>query len=341
MGQKAKATVIGCGSWGTALAHHLSVAGHQVVITGNEPEVLQAIREKKQNPKYFPGEALSPKIQVEDNLKQAISAAQLVVFAVPSFAMRSSAAQAKVFLASSAVAVSVAKGLEGGTLKIMSQVLREELGEEHPVAALSGPSFALEVLRGLPTAVTLAACSHEIAKKAGSFFHYSYFRIYTSTDLIGVELGGAIKNVIALAAGVVDGLAMGNNARAALITRGVAEMQRLIVALGGDARTVAGLSGLGDLLLTATSDLSRNRRVGLGLGQGEELSHIVSRIGQVAEAVQTASKALELAKQYQIRVPIIEQVDALLAGRVSAKDAVKALLSREPRAENEDFVLEV
>ncbi|HQH26455.1 MAG TPA: NAD(P)H-dependent glycerol-3-phosphate dehydrogenase [Oligoflexia bacterium] len=341
MAEKTKAAVIGCGSWGTALAHHLAVAGCDVVLSGNEPDVLKAVAEKHENAKYFPGEILHPELKTSDDQLVAARGAQLVVFAVPSFAMRSCASVIKRVLEKKACVVSVAKGLESASLKTMSQVLLEELPQGQPVAVLSGPSFALEVLRGLPTAVTVAAHTHDTARKAGKFFHYAYFRVYTSTDVVGVELGGAIKNVIAVAAGVVDGLGMGNNARAALITRGIVEMQRIILACGGDARTVAGLSGLGDLLLTATGDLSRNRRVGLGLGRGEKLSDIVSRLGQVAEAVETTGKALELARRHNIQAPIIEQIDAIIAGRATPGEAVKNLLSREQRAENEDFVLDL
>ena len=332
-----KVAVIGCGSWGTALAQHLSRSGYEVALTGNEPDVLAAIAEKQENTKYFPGHVLSAPVAVTTLQKTALNGAELVVLAVPSFAMRGVISEAKASLAAGTIVVSVAKGLEGGTLKTMSGVLSEELGEGWPVAVLSGPSFALEVLRGLPTAVTIASRSEETAKKAAVYFHHQYFRVYTSTDLVGVELGGAVKNIIALAAGVVDGLGMGNNARAALITRGVAEMQRLITALGGKPQTVAGLSGLGDLLLTATSDLSRNRRVGIRLGKGEKLPEIVASLGQVAEAVETASKALDLARQHGISVPIVEQVDAVLAGRVTAGDAVKSLLAREQRAEDRDL----
>jgi glycerol-3-phosphate dehydrogenase (NAD(P)+) len=341
MRETIRATVIGCGSWGTGLAHHLSIVGHDVVLTGNEPEVLRAVAETHENPKYFPGCKLSERIKTTENLAQALEGAKLTVFAVPSFAMRSLASAARGVLSDSAIVVSVAKGLEAKTLKTMSRVLEDELKKPSRIAVLSGPSFSLEVIKGLPTAVTVAAHAHDVAKKAGSFFHYGYFRVYTSTDVVGVELGGAIKNVIAVAAGVVDGLGMGNNARAALITRGIVEMQRLIVACGGNARTVGGLSGLGDLLLTATGDLSRNRRVGLRLGQGEKLEDIVNSLGQVAEAVGTTKEALELARQHGIQVPIIEQVDAILSGKSAVKDAVKALLAREQRDENADFVLDV
>lgn len=333
------AAVIGCGSWGTALANHLCLAGHEVVITGNEPEVLLAIAQEHKNPKYFPSDTLCSKLKVALKLEEAISGADLVVFAVPSFAMRAVAHEAAPLLSPSAIAVSVAKGLEGDSFKIMTDVLREELGKSRIIAALSGPSFAQEVLRGLPTCVTVAASSHEEAIKAGRYFHHDNFRIYTSTDLVGVELGGAIKNIMALAAGVADGMEMGNNARAAIITRGIAEMQRLIVAVGGDARTVAGLSGLGDLLLTATGDLSRNRRVGVKLGKGEKLKDIVASLGQVAEAVETTAKALKLAARHQVETPIIELVNALLQEKISAHEAVKILLSREPRAENENITL--
>jgi len=333
-----KACVLGAGSWGTALAHHLANGPAQVVLWGRDKTVLRSIAEGNKNPHYFPDIPLSPKIKVSEDLTDALDSASLVVFAVPSAATREIAKLVSPALPNEAIIVSTAKGLEQATSSTMISVLAEELPAHQKLSVLAGPSFALEVVQGLPTAVTIAAQESSVAESAAEFFHHSAFRIYTSTDVIGVELGGIIKNVIALAAGIVDGVGMGNNARAALITRGIAEMQRLVVAFGGNRRTVAGLSGLGDLLLTATGDLSRNRQVGLRLGKGESLEQIVNSLGQVAEAVKTAPKLYNLAKNKQVSVPIIEQVNAILEEKVSIEEALSILLAREQKAEVLDLL---
>ena len=229
--------------------------------------------------------------------------------------------------------VSTSKGVENKTLAPMSRVLEEELGSEAHIAVLSGPSFALEVAKGKPTAVTAASKVEKVAEQVAELFHYDNFRIYTSTDVAGVEFGGVYKNIIAIAAGVVDGLDMGANARAALITRGLAEMQRVVVALGGKPVTVTGLSGLGDLLLTATGDLSRNRQVGLRLARGEQLEQILGTLGAVAEGVKSTFNVREIAHRLQVSAPITEEVAKLLEGKRSAKESAGALLSRARRSE--------
>ena len=328
-----KAAVLGCGSWGTALAHHLTRSGKEVTLWGIEAEVIAELSSTHASSRYFAGMALDPRLRATTDLGAALEGARTVVAAVPSFAMRSVAQQLKGKLVPGSLVVSVAKGLEDGTLKRMSEVLSEELHSEAEVAALSGPSFALEVLKGFPTAVTAAAPRIETAQRAAAFFHFDALRVYSSTDIVGVELGGAIKNVIALAVGVVDGVGMGLNARAALITRGLAEMQRLVVSLGGQPMTVAGLSGLGDLLLTATGDLSRNRRVGLRIGRGEELQAILKDIGQVAEGVETAHKVYELAARTGVNMPIVEEVNKILGGKTSVQESVHTLLSRAQTSE--------
>ena len=329
-----KAVVLGAGSWGTALAHHLSGTCGKVVLWGRNAAVLHSIREEHKNPRYLPQEQVSLSVECEGDLTSALTGADLVVFSVPSSAMRSVSRAAAQAIGSTALVVSTAKGLEAGSLSRMTEVLRAEIGGGERLAVLSGPSFALEVMRRLPTAVTVASSSPGTAKAVASSFHGRRFRVYTSQDVVGVEMGGVIKNVIAVAAGVVDGLQLGNNARAALITRGVAEMQRFIVRLGGTARTVAGLSGLGDLLLTATGDLSRNRQVGLRLGRGEALNQILIDLNQVAEAVETAPELLKLAQKNGVNTPIIEQVTGLLAGKNSPREAVELLLSREQKEED-------
>jgi glycerol-3-phosphate dehydrogenase (NAD(P)+) len=258
----------------------------------------------------------------------------MLVISVPSKVAREVARQVAPVLDKSTIVVSTAKGIEAGSHKRMSQVLAEELGN-HPqrIAALSGPSFAYEVLKGLPTAVTIASSSDETLKQCVEAFHFANFRVYTSKDLVGVEMGGVIKNVIALAAGLVDGAGMGDNARAALLTRGIVEVSNICVALGADKHTVYGLSGLGDLILTATGDLSRNRRVGLRLGRGDKLEEIIAELGQVAEAVRSAGIVVELARELKVDVPIIERVDQVVSGKLTVREAIAELLAREQKAE--------
>ena len=330
--KKSKICVLGSGSWGTALAHHLRLAGHSVTIWGREREVLKSIVEEAHNPVYLPNHTLAPGIKAVAAMEEGVADAELIVISVPSSGVRGVAETIAQKIPKGAFVVNTAKGLEDDSFKSMSQVLNESLPKETQVAVLSGPSFAVEVVRGLPTAVVVAAKEERVAKEVAGFFHHGSLRIYTSTDVSGVEFGGVIKNVIAVAAGVTDGMEMGANARAALITRGLNEMQKLIVALGGERYTVMGLSGIGDLILTATSDLSRNRQVGLRLGRGEKLENIVASLGQVAEAIKTTHKVLELARRLNVDVPIIEEVDQILRGK-DVRDSVEALLTRPVRAE--------
>jgi len=332
--EKRRVAVIGSGSWGTALAHHLTLSGCETTITGLDTAVLNEIATEHKNSRYHPGLLLAEGIQTEKSLEKAISNRNLIVISTPSQAMRAVAKQIKPFLAPNTLVMSTAKGLENKTYQTMSEVLFDELGSRENIAVLSGPSFSREVLLGLPTAVIVAASGLPLAEKVAKFFHFNSFRVYTSQDVIGVELGGVIKNVIAIAAGVVDGAQMGSNARAALITRGLAEMQRLVEARGGQGSTVMGLSGLGDLLLTATGDLSRNRRVGIRLAQGEDLDAIVSSLGQVVEGVESVDKILHLAQELKVSMPIVEEIARLLAGMTTVKDSVRVLLGRAPKVEN-------
>ena len=327
--------MLGAGSWGTALAQQLARSGSEVVLYAREAETVAGIRADRENAKYFPGHKLDSKIQSVSDLGEAVKGSRVLVFAVPSTSMRSLAEQVARHLppGGSVKAISTAKGLEQGTLKRMSEVLTDVLGAAVPVGVLSGPSFALEVMEGKPTAVTIAAADSQVTAELAAPFHHDQFRVYTSSDVIGVELGGVLKNIMAVAIGVVDGAGMGLNARAALITRGLAEMQRLVVALGGEPRTVTGLSGLGDLILTATGDLSRNRQVGLKLGRGEVLAEVVAGIGQRAEAVTAAPKALELARSRKIETPITEEVVRVLNGERTIAQSVRSLLSRAQRSE--------
>ncbi len=326
--QKQRVAVVGSGSWGTALANHLALAGFETRIWGRSPAELAQINTRHENRAYLPGIKLSTELRGEADLTKALAEAVLIVFAVPSSAVRDVAQVAAQHSPAKALVVSTAKGLENETLKRMTEVLADEFSGAECIGALSGPSFALEVARGLPTAVTVAALTLESAKALATFFHNGNLRVYTSTDPVGVELGGAMKNVIALASGVVDGVGLGANARAALITRGLAEMKRLVLARGGESGTVSGLSGLGDLLLTATGDLSRNRRAGLALGQGKKLENVLTDIGQVVEGVVTTPKILALARQTGVAVPITEEVNAILSGEKTAQQSAAALMKR-------------
>lgn len=332
--EKSSVAVLGAGSWGTALAQHLDRVGHEVTIWGRDKEVLDSIAKSHRNPHYFPDLPLSEKIRAEPDLAKAVAGKSLIVFAVPSDAMHEVAKAAKSNIQKGAVLCSTAKGLEDGTLKPMSDVLTAEFGPDAKVCVLSGPSFAKEVLVGLPTAVTMAAKNLDIAAEGAAYFHIDHFRVYTTDDVIGVEFGGVVKNVIALAIGLVEGMGMGANARAALLTRGLLEMQRLTLALGGQPVTITGLSGLGDLFLTATGDLSRNRQVGLRLGRGEKLADILESLGQVAESVKATPKVAAIAKRFNVKTPIIEEVDKILTGESKVEDSVRRLLARAPATEN-------
>ena len=327
-------SVLGAGSWGTALAQHLDRIGHQVHLWGRDDAVIAGFKASGSNTRYLRDLKLSPSIQATSILEECLENTSLVVFAVPSAGLGELAVRVKSLVPDGTLLVSTAKGLEEGSLKTMSEVLKSCFGPGARVAVLSGPSFAREVFLGLPTAVTMAASDPSIAAEAAAFFHIDSFRVYTTDDVVGVEFGGVVKNVIALAAGVVEGMGMGSNARAALITRGLLEMQRLTLALGGQPATVTGLSGLGDLLLTATGDLSRNRTVGLRLGRGEKLEEILKSLGQVAESVTVTPKIAELARKLKVKAPIIEEADRILSGASKVEDSVRRLLSRAPGAES-------
>lgn len=328
-----KITVLGSGSWGTALCNHLAKKFYQLTLWGRDEKVLNEIVNQHKNSKYFPDITLVPGINSSTNLELAVKDADLIVFVLPSYAVREVAAKIKGKIKKNVLIVNTAKGLEKASLKTLSVVIREELGSDQKISVLSGPSFAKEVLLGLPTAVTVASKDIEVAKQAANIFHSESFRVYSSKDITGVEFSGVVKNVLAIASGVVEGMGMGTNSRAALITRGLVEMRRLVVALGGEQDTVIGLSGLGDLLLTATGELSRNYQVGLRLGRGEELGSILKNIGQVAEGVYVAPIIKELAAKNKVEMPIVEQVCAILDGSSSVKDAVKNLLNRSPKLE--------
>ncbi|MBI4516262.1 MAG: NAD(P)H-dependent glycerol-3-phosphate dehydrogenase [Deltaproteobacteria bacterium] len=327
--------VIGGGSWGTALAKLLAELEHEVTLWFHNPQVERITAEQRENSVYLAGFQLPEELRTTTAMSEAVAGAAVVLAVCPSHAMREVMAAAVPFLGPDTLLVSASKGVEERTLKRMSEVLVELAGWQRAgqVASLSGPSFAREVAAGMPTAVTVAAADMAVAERLQQIFLGPTFRVYASTDLIGVEIGGTVKNVIAIAAGVSDGLGFGSSTRAALITRGVAEIARLVQKLGGDPRTVSGLSGVGDLVLTCTGDLSRNRTVGLRLGRGERLADILAAMKMVAEGVKNSSTVCELARRAGVEMPIAEQVRQLLHDNKPARQVVGDLMGRQARPE--------
>ncbi|MCS6786772.1 MAG: NAD(P)-dependent glycerol-3-phosphate dehydrogenase [Thiobacillaceae bacterium] len=321
-----KLCILGAGAWGTGLAVRLA-AHAEVWLWARNPEHVRAMRKARVNERHLPGVPLPPALHVTDDLPAAAWAADYLISAVPTGGLRSLLRRLRE-AACLRPLIWLCKGFEAGSMRLPHQVVAEEWPEGLPHAVLSGPSFALEVARGLPVALTLASRDADFAHRAAQDLHAPGLRPYTSTDVVGVEVGGAVKNVIAIAAGVSDGLAFGLNARAALITRGLAEVSRLGVHLGGEPKTFMGLSGMGDLILTCTGDLSRNRQVGLRLARGESLETILRALGHVAEGVTTAREVRRLAAQLRVDMPITETVCRLLDQELSPQQAAGALLSR-------------
>jgi glycerol-3-phosphate dehydrogenase (NAD(P)+) len=332
---KRRVTVLGAGSWGTALAVHLGRVGHEVRLWARDRALVDDMVARRANAIYLPDIPLPDTVVVTDVLGEALAEADLVVSAIPSHGCRDVMYQAAPFLAAGAVIVSATKGLEAGSMLRMSEVIALEAGPGHPVVVLSGPSFALEVARQLPTAILAASDDPNAIELVQREFRGPYFRLYGSDDVIGVEIGAATKNIIAIAAGVVEGLGLGHNALAALITRGLAELTRLACAAGGRRETLAGLSGLGDLVLTCTGSLSRNRHVGIELAKGRTLASILASMKMVAEGVITTGAALELGAQYGVELPIATQMAEVLSGRADVRTALDALMLRKQRAETE------
>jgi len=323
--------VLSAGAWGTALA--VAFAGrHRVTLWARESDVVQTMRETRENRRFLPGYPLPDNLAVSDDFSTTVRAADLLVVATPLAGLRPTL-QRLVAENSVRPLVWVCKGLEAGSGKLPHVVAGEELGSDAVYGALSGPSFAEEVAKGMPTAVTLAANRADFAADTALALHTPRLRIYANDDLPGVEVGGAVKNVLAIATGISDGLGLGLNARAALITRGLAEIARLGEALGGRRETFMGLAGMGDLILTCTGDLSRNRRVGLALAAGKTLPQILDELGHVAEGVSTAREVARLAGDLGIEMPITQAVDDILHHGVSAAEAVEQLLSRDPKPE--------
>jgi glycerol-3-phosphate dehydrogenase (NAD(P)+) len=328
-------TVLGAGSWGTALAVHLGRVGHEVRLWARDPSLVAEMALRRANAVYLPDITLPSSVTVTHDLRDALSDAELVVSTIPSHGCRDVVRRAAPLLQARAVVVSATKGLEVDTMLRVSEIIAQEIGPSHPIVVLSGPSFAVEVARERPTAVLVASQDAPAIELVQHEFRGPYFRLYASDDVIGVEIGGALKNIIAIAAGVVEGLGLGHNALAALITRGLAELTRLACAAGGRRETLAGLSGLGDLVLTCTGALSRNRHVGIELARGRELRDILAGMKMVAEGVRTTKAALELGAKYGVELPIATQMGEVLDGRTDVKTAIAALMLRPQRAESE------
>jgi glycerol-3-phosphate dehydrogenase (NAD(P)+) len=336
-GSAAPIAVIGAGAWGTALAIQVTRAGSPVRLWVFEPELLDLVRRTRENPWYLPGIHLPEALQAVGSLAEAVRDAGVVIVAVPSHVLRGVARDLAPHLRPEAAVVSAAKGLEEEGLLRMTEVLAETLAPEIAgrTAALSGPTFALEVAEARPTAAVLASPDGGLVRILQGRLASPTFRLYTQADVVGVELGGALKNVLAIAAGISDGLDLGANARAALLTRGLAEMTRLGVALGARARTFAGLAGLGDLILTCTGALSRNRRLGLALAEGRSLEEWQAGTRSVAEGVRTARAAVQLSRRAGVTAPIFAEVGAVLFDGKPPREALGALLARETRPEEE------
>jgi len=330
-----RVAVLGAGSWGTALALHLAKVGHDVRLWARDPATVRDIRERRANVVYLPDILLPEGVTPTGSLADAVAETELVVCAIPSHGCRAVLRATAPHLVRGAILVSATKGLEADTMLRMSEVISQEVGDSHPVAVLSGPSFALEVAQQRPTAVLVASHDTDAMERVQAGFRGSYFRLYGSNDVIGVELCGALKNVIAIAAGVVEGSGLGHNALAALITRGLAEIARLTTAAGGRRETPSGLSGLGDLVLTCTGSLSRNRHVGIELARGRQLNEIVASMKMVAEGVRTTGAALALGTRHGIELPIATQMAAVLDGSIDVRAGLESLMLRRQRSETE------
>jgi len=326
-------TVLGAGSWGSALGIRLAVNHNNTRLWGHDPAFMRRLAETRQNSEYLPERVFPESLVIESDLASALRDAHDVLIVVPSHAFREVVENSAPLLGNNARIAWATKGLEQGSGKFMSEVLEEVLGTRHPSAVVSGPTFAQEVARGLPTALTVASSNPVFANAMATRLHGDAMRVYTSDDVQGVQLGGTVKNVLAIASGITDGLALGANSRAALITRGLAEIIRLGDAMGARRETLMGLSGVGDLILTCTDDLSRNRRLGLALGRGSALDIAVREIGQVVEGFNTAQEVVRLARQYRVEMPISEQVFRVLHEGLAPATAVRNLLARDIRSE--------
>jgi len=325
--------VLGAGGWGTTLAIHLARRGHNACLWARDAALVADMRARRANAVYLTDVRFPDGLEITNELEQALMAADIVVSAVPTHGTRGILKQAAPHIRRGAIVVSATKGLEQGTLFRVSEIVAQELGSHVHVAVLSGPSFAAEVARELPTALSVASTEPAAIQRVQSEFRSSYLRLYGTDDVVGVEIGGAMKNVIAIASGVVEGLGLGHNARASLITRGLAEISRLACAAGARRETLAGLAGLGDLVLTCNGTLSRNRHVGIELAHGRALQDVLAGMKMVAEGVRTTEAALALASRVGVELPITAQVEELLAGRKDARAALDDLMLRPQRSE--------
>lgn len=334
-----KVSVIGSGSWGTAIATVLALNGYDVYLWGHLDSHVSALENDRENKEFLPGVPLPDNIIPTSSLEQCCQGCECICMVVPCQFFRSVFQELLPFVEQGTNFVTASKGVENDSLKVMSQVMSEcfssapKAPENVTISVLSGPSFAKEVAMKVPTAITLGCNEIEVARKLQQVFGTEFFRVYASSDVIGLEISGALKNVVALAAGICDGLGYGLNTRAALVTRGLVEIRRLGMALGADPHTFAGLSGLGDLMLTCTGDLSRNRQVGMKLGQGRKLQEILDEMHMVAEGVRTTKSAFELVSEMELEMPILEQVYKILYEDKKPQKAVIDLLSREMKEE--------
>ena len=325
--------VLGAGSWGTALAALVARHGHRATLWGRDADIVAAIDRDHENPRYLPGLGLPASLRATSDLAAAMRDADLVLVVVPSHAFADTVRALRPHLPAGVGVAWATKGFEPGSGRFLHEVAGELLGSGVPLAVVTGPSFAKEVAAGLPTALTVHGTDPGFTQQVADVLHGPTFRAYTGEDMLGAELGGAMKNVLAVATGVADGMQLGLNARAGLITRGLNEMLRLNQAIGGKAETLMGLAGLGDLVLTCTGDLSRNRRLGLALGRGQSLEDAVREIGQVVESVQTADEVMRQAERHGIELPISAKVRAALHGEITPHDGVRDLLAREQKPE--------
>jgi glycerol-3-phosphate dehydrogenase (NAD(P)+) len=332
---KVKIGVVGAGSWGTALANLLALKGFKIDLWVFEKEVKDQIESYRENKVFLPGVSLSDQIYPSNDIETVVKKKDLVLLVVPSHVMRETASKIREHISKKTIIVSASKGIENKTHLTMSGVLREIFHEisEDSFAVLSGPSFAGEVVRKVPTVIAVASKSQEVAAFVQHVFATPYFRAYTNNDMVGVELGGSVKNVIAIASGIIDGLGLGLNTRAALITRGLTEMRRLGLKLGANPRTFAGIAGVGDLVLTCTGDVSRNHTVGKKIGEGVKLNEILSEMRMVAEGVKTAKSVYNLSRKLGVEMPISHEVYHILYDDIAPKEAVHRLMTRDLKHE--------
>jgi glycerol-3-phosphate dehydrogenase (NAD(P)+) len=335
-----RAAVLGAGSWGTALAKVLAENGYETTLWGRDRAVVEAIQTRRENSRYLPGIKLPDNLRATHDPSQALEKADLVTLVVPSHALRQVATELRDQLPGDVPIVNAIKGIENETLQLPSQILESVLPRERldQLTFLSGPSFAKEVAVGIPTAVLVAGRSATFTQAAQLAFMNQRLRVYSTDDVIGVEIGGALKNVVAIAAGICDGLEFGHNSRAALITRGLAEINRLAQKLGAHPLTMSGLSGMGDLVLTCTGDLSRNRHVGIELGRGKKLPQILSEMTMVAEGVRTTKSAYELSRREQVDMPLVEGMYRILYEGADPRNEVAELMARAPKPERDDLL---